>query len=90
MTDLEFCRVIVLRAKKKRRYGERTVKHHVIPVAASLDHLDWHLANLGNGGWTTQVMVSKFDHDCIHSNMDWHHGQCTINYNGSIQRECSI
>jgi len=78
--DFKLCAQIVRRIAKRHRGLANNDKHHVVRVA---NNMDWHLANL-DLGWLTQVDLDSQEHELVHSNVAWNHGQITTNYNKAL------
>ena len=83
-TDYNLCRQVLRRIAKKAKGLANLDKHHVVRVA---DNMDWHLDNL-DLGWLTQVDLDSQEHELVHSNVAWDHGQITTNYNKALQ--CAV
>jgi hypothetical protein len=71
---------IIYSLELEKRYIQKTKKigygfakeyheHHTLPVAESIEHIDWHLRNLWEGGWKTIKTVSKAEHYKSHKNI---------------------
>ena len=43
--------------------------HHSLPLAITINHIDWHLRNL-DSGWETIKRIKKEDHINLHKKLN--------------------
>lgn len=54
-----------MNTRRKIHEGKRFSQHHEIEVMANIE---WHLANLWEGGWKTIRLISQDEHRIHHAN----------------------